>query len=382
MSSIYIHIPFCIEKCTYCNFFSVTDLSLREQYIDALLKEMCFREEYLQHQPIDTLYFGGGTPSVFPPETIERIVRRIDAVFHLKPKAEITLEANPNNLNEEYFKRLSQTAINRLSIGIQSFNDEHLQVLGRIHNGKQAEICLELAEKYRFENLSIDLMYGYPLLTENQWVENLEKVRNVNHLSCYALSLEPHSVLSKQIKLGKYRLPDEEIVVNQYNTLTSFAKENHFIHYEISNFCKSDQFSKHNTAYWQNEAYIGLGTAAHSFNQSERQWNISDVKTYISILSEINTKQEWENLKHKLFEKEVLTPAMQLNEYLMTSLRTCWGCDLNYVKKHFGEDSYLLLQQKVNQLNTDFYLLKNDCLILSQRGFLFADAIACDLFFE
>ena len=381
MPSIYIHIPFCVKKCTYCNFFSVTDLSLQEQYIASLFKEMRFRKDYLQHQPIDTLYFGGGTPSILPPETIERTIRQIDAVFHLKPHAEITLEANPNNLNEDYFKRLSQTSVNRLSIGIQSFFDEHLCVLGRIHNQKQAECCLEWAEKYHFHNLSIDLMYGYPLLTENQWIENLEKLCNVSHLSCYSLSLEPHSLLCKEVEAGKYQLSKEEAIINQYNILTSFAKKNQFLHYEISNFCKSDQFSKHNTAYWHNKAYLGLGTAAHSFNQRERQWNVADVKTYIETLSATNTQEEWKNVEKKLFEKETLTPTMQLNEYLMTSLRTCWGCDLDYVKTHFGEPFYSSLQKNINRLNTAFYSIKNKHFVLSERGFLLADAIASDLFF-
>jgi oxygen-independent coproporphyrinogen-3 oxidase len=341
---------------------------------------MCFRADYLPDKLIDTLYFGGGTPSVFSPESIEKIIGQIDAVFSLKSDAEISLEANPNNLNEDYFKRLSQTSINRLSIGIQSFNDEHLQILGRIHSGRQAEICLELADKYGFKNLSIDLMYGYPLLTEKQWVANLEKLRHVNHLSCYCLSLEANSVLYKQVKSGKYCLPSEENALNQYDILTDFAKSNNFLHYEISNFCKPNQFSRHNTAYWQNKAYLGLGTAAHSFNLVERQWNIADVKTYIDILSATNTAEEWEMVKDKLSEKEHLTSAMQFNEYLMTSLRTCWGCDLNFVKKHVGETLYLSLQQNINRLNKDCYSIENENLILSERGFLLADAIAGDLF--
>ena len=381
MSSIYIHIPFCIEKCAYCNFFSITDRSLQEQYLVSLFKEMRFREDYLRHQSIDSLYFGGGTPSVFSPEAIERIICQIDAVFGLKPNAEITVEANPNNLHEDYFKRLSQTAVNRLSIGIQSFFDENLKILGRIHNGRQAEHCLELAQKYHFNNLSIDLMYGYPLLTEKQWIENLEKVQNVHHLSCYSLSLEPHSVLYKQVKSGKYCLPKEEAVLNQYHILTSFAEKNDFLHYEISNFCKPNQFSRHNTAYWQNKPYLGLGPAAHSFNQTERQWNIANLKIYTNTLSESKTKREWEKFENELFEKETLTPVMQLNEYLMTSLRTCWGCNLDYVKKQFGESTYLLLQQKINQLNANFYVVKNEHLTLSESGFLLADAIASDLFF-
>ena len=381
MPSIYIHIPFCIKKCTYCNFFSVTDLSLQDQYIAALCKEMNLRSDYLQYQPIDSLYFGGGTPSVISPQILEQIIREINTIFQLNPNAEITLEANPNNLNEDYFKQLSQTSINRLSIGIQSFFDENLKLLGRIHSGKQAELCLELAEKYRFYNLSIDLMYGYPRLNEKQWIENLEKSQHVNHLSCYSLSLEPHSVLSKQVKAKKYLLPTEETILNQYHILKSFAKSTHFLHYEISNFCKPNQFSRHNTAYWQNKAYLGLGTAAHSFNHIERQWNTTNLKTYIDTLSPIHTKQQWEKIKSNLSEKEILTPTMQLNEYLMTSLRTCWGCDLNYVKKQFGQHCYWLLQQKINQLNKDFYAVKNNHLVLSKNGLLLADAIAGDLFF-
>ena len=381
MASIYVHIPFCIEKCAYCNFFSVTDLSLQKHYLAALFREMYFRAAYLQHQPVDSLYFGGGTPSILSPETIEQIIRRIDTVFALKPNAEITLEANPNNLNEDYFKRLSQTSINRLSIGIQSFADENLRLLGRIHSGKQAELCLELAQKYHFHNLSIDLMYAYPLLTEKQWIENLEKAKDVNHLSCYSLSLEPHSVLYKQAADGKYRLPAEETVLKQYHILTSFAKSADFVHYEISNFCKPDRFSRHNTAYWQNKPYLGLGAAAHSFNQTERQWNAANLKTYINTLSAAHAKQQWSAFEGKLFEKETLTSTMQLNEYLMTSLRTCWGCDLDYVKKQFGEPVYSLLQQKANQLNSNLYSLKNEHLVLSEDGFLLADAIASDLFF-
>jgi oxygen-independent coproporphyrinogen-3 oxidase len=381
MASIYIHIPFCVEKCAYCNFFSVTDTSLQAQYIASLFKEMRFRADYLLGEPIDSLYFGGGTPSLLSPEIIEEIIHEAEVIFSFNPDAEITLEANPNNLDEDYFKRLSQTKINRLSIGIQSFFDENLQVLGRIHNGKQAECCLELAEKYHFSNLSVDLMYGYPSLTENQWLANLEKLRHVNHLSCYSLSLEPNSALSQAVQQKKYVLPTEETVLNQYNSLKSFAKSNRFLHYEISNFCKPDQFSRHNTAYWQNKPYLGLGTAAHSFNQTERQWNIANVKTYINTLSATDTKQEWEKIKGNLSEKEHLTPTMQLNEYLMTSLRTCWGCDLDYVRKRFGESVYLSLQQKVNQLNTNFYSLQNECLILSETGFLLADAVAGELFF-
>ena len=350
--------------------------------MNALCREMELRQDYLNGQSADTLYIGGGTPSVLQPAVIERIISYAQKIFGLKSNAEITLEANPNNLNEEYFKQLSNTSINRLSIGIQSFYDDNLKVLGRIHTGKQAEICLELAEKYRFFNISVDLMYGYPFLTENQWKENLNKIKTVNHLSGYCLSLEPQTTLFKQIENKIYPAINEDDTICQYQILTDFAKNNHFIHYETSNFCKSGQFSKHNTAYWQDKMYIGLGPSAHSFNHLHRQWNRSDLQNYISKIKSIHSPEQWESKgKNIVFDREIVTPVMRTNEYIMTSLRTIWGCDLQYIKNRFGEFFYIKLCDKIKRMDSSLFDFEDNKLILNEKGSLFADAIACELFF-
>jgi len=344
---------------------------------------MDLRYDYFNGLPADTLYIGGGTPTVLQPAVIEQIIAHAKKTFGLKTDAEITLEANPNNLNEEYFKQLADTPINRLSIGIQSFFDENLKLLGRIHTGKQAADCMDLASKYHFYNLSIDLMYGYPFLTENQWKENLNKVKAINHLSCYSLSLEPHSKLYKQIENKIYPPFDEDETIYQYQLLTNFAKNNDFIHYETSNFCKLGQFSKHNLAYWQDEIYIGLGPSAHSFNHLYRQWNKADIRNYIAQIQSIRSPKQWEEKgKNTIFDQEKLTPIMRVNEYIMTSLRTIWGCDLHYIRNCFGKIFYSELLNKLKTINPQHYNINNNKLILSEKGSLFADAIASELFFE
>jgi oxygen-independent coproporphyrinogen-3 oxidase len=344
---------------------------------------MDLRYDYLDNQPAETLYIGGGTPSILQPLMLGTIISHAKKVFGLNPNAEITLETNPNNLNHEYMKQLSDTSINRLSIGIQSFFDDNLQVLGRIHSGKQAEICLELADRYHFSNLSVDLMYGYPRLSRRQWRENLEKVKTVNHLSCYSLSLEPHSILHTQIQNKCYRLPNEDEIIRQYQLLTDFAAENNFMHYETSNFCRQNRFSKHNTAYWHNEPYIGIGPSAHSFNRFQRQWNIADVDRYIQQLRSLHTPEQWATKgKDAIFNDEILTPVMQINEYIMTSLRTIWGCNLQYVREQFGASFHTELLNRLNTINRHWYTVEEDRLVLTHQGSLFADAIASDLFFD
>ena len=382
MSGIYIHIPFCVERCSYCNFFSSTDLSWKNYYLRALQKEMELRSDYLQGLQVNTLYFGGGTPSTLAPKELENIISSAKSIFGFNKDMEITLEANPNNLNEDYYKQLSDTSINRLSIGIQSFFDEDLQVLGRIHTGKQAEICMELAEKYDFSNLSIDLMYGYPQLTEKNWETNLEKAKTVNHLSCYSLSLESGTKLYRQIKDNLFSSVDEEQTLNQYRLLSAFAKNNQFLHYETSNFCKEGHFSKHNTAYWQDKPYIGLGCSAHSFNRKSRQWNVSNIENYIRNMDAMTTKEDWETKgKNLLFEQEILTDSMRINEYIMTSLRTIWGCDLDYVETHFSKSYREKLEQNLTAISPTYYCKENDKITLTEAGSLFADAIASELFF-
>ena len=382
MSGIYIHIPFCVKKCSYCNFFSSTNLSQKDSYLQALCKEMELRADYLGENPVHTLYFGGGTPSILTPQELESLISHAEKIFGFHSDIEITLEANPNNLNEEYFKQLADTSVNRLSIGIQSFFDENLQILGRIHTARQAENCIELANKYNFSNLSIDLMYGYPQLTTEQWQASLQKVKDIPHLSCYSLSLESNSVLYKQVQNGLLQLPDEEQIIEQYSLLSIFAKNNQFIHYETSNFCKSGCFSKHNTAYWQDKAYIGLGCAAHSFNRESRQWNFSDIDNYIQQITSIHTEDDWiQKAENVLFEQEELTQSMRVNEYVMTSLRTIWGCDLQYVENHFSKQHRAELEQKLTFISSVYYFIKDEKVILTEEGSLFADAIASELFY-
>lgn len=343
---------------------------------------MEIRKDYLNNKPADTLYFGGGTPSILTPKEIEQIISFVKHIFGLKQDAEITLEANPNNLDEDYFKQLTDTSINRLSIGIQSFFDDNLKILGRVHTAKQAETSLELADKYHFSNLSIDLMYGYPQLTEDQWKENLQKIKEIPHISCYSLSLESNSKLYKQVQNEFLPLPDEDQLIAQYQILTDFAEKNDFIHYETSNFCKPECFSRHNTAYWQDKLYIGLGPAAHSFNRFQRQWNLPDIDNYIKQISTIHTANQWKQKgENVLFEQEILTPTMRVNEYIMTSLRTIWGCDLDYVKSEFGEFFYSSLIQKIKNLTSQYYSLQENKLILTESGNLLADGIAGELFF-
>lgn len=377
MASIYIHIPFCFQRCDYCNFFSSTRLQQKSAYLLALKKELILRKNYLEAEPIESIYFGGGTPSVLTANEIDDIISCISDNYIVSSYAEITLEANPNNLCEEYFKNLTTTRINRLSIGIQSFNDDNLKILGRIHSGKQAEDCLLLAEKYNFNNLSIDLMYGYPLLTIQQWIANLEKVKDVKHLSCYCLTLEKQSVLYKRIKNQNLQQATEDDILQQIEILEEFAQQNNFIHYETSNFCKKDFHSRHNTAYWQNKSYLGVGCSAHSFNKNSRQWNLSNIDLYINKLNKIKDVSEFD-----IYEYESLSKIMQINEYIMTSLRTIWGCDLDYISKYFSEEKANLLKEKLTLIDTKNYILKNNILQLSPQGQLLADAIACQLFFE
>ena len=342
---------------------------------------MDIRSEYLDGDPVHTVYFGGGTPSILTPKELESLISHAKKVFEFHSDIEITLEANPNNLNEEYFKQLTDTSVNRLSIGIQSFFDENLRTLGRIHTAKQAENCIELADKYNFHNLSIDLMYGYPQLTTEQWQRNLQKVKNIPHLSCYSLSLESNSALYKQVQNGSLQLPDEEQIIEQYSLLSVFAKDNQFIHYETSNFCKAACFSRHNTAYWQDKPYIGLGCSAHSFNRKSRQWNLSNIHNYIQQIASIHTTDDWKQKgENGLFEQEQLTSSMRMNEYIMTSLRTIWGCDLQYVETCFSKHCRMELEQKLTSISRAYYSVKDEKIILTEEGSLLADAIASDLF--
>ncbi len=283
MAGIYIHIPFCNSKCAYCGFYSIPSLKRKGDFLDALRLEMLARRDYLQGESIGTIYFGGGTPSLLSVEEIGTILQWITDVFTVNADAEITLEANPDTLSPEYLKGLRALGVNRLSIGIQSFFDNDLKYLSRRHDSRHALECVSLAKEAGFENISLDLIYGLPTSDAEQWHRNLELFfeMDVPHLSAYALTLEPNSILTKQIEMGKVMPINEEDALRDYEILCRLAKEAGFLHYEISNFCKPGSHSRHNSSYWFGVPYLGLGPSAHSYNGSSRQWNVSSVEGYL-----------------------------------------------------------------------------------------------------
>ncbi|MBO4402461.1 MAG: radical SAM family heme chaperone HemW [Bacteroidales bacterium] len=380
MPGLYIHFPFCRQKCTYCGFYSVTRVAFVPDFLAALKKEIRLRADTFVFKPFDTLYIGGGTPSLLHPDEIQDIINCVEEHYGLTNDAEITIEANPNHLTDEYFKALRQTKANRLSIGIQSFFDEDLKAIHRIHSGKEAEKSLELAEKYGFNNLSADLIYGLPGSSLSRWKANLEKVAHLPHLSCYQLTLEEGSVLYRQVSQGHVRLPDEEEVEEQYRCLMDFVAAHDFLQYEVSNFCKGNAFSRHNTAYWKDEPYLGLGPGAHGYQLDCRICNLPDVPGYIRILSQIRSAEEWRCQEQLLFEKEMLTPQMKYNEYVMTSLRTCWGCDLTRLREKWGSSYEQYLLEQLRHVPENHYIIKDSKLILTHQGLRLADGIAATLF--
>ena len=373
MAGIYIHIPFCNSKCNYCNFYSVASSKHLDAYIPALLKEIALQHSYLEKEPIETIYIGGGTPSLLGYTQLASILEKLNKTFEIKPDAEITIEANPNDLNASKIKDFKKLFINRLSIGIQSFFKEDLKYLHRLHSPSQAETAVKRSQDAGFENISIDLIYGIPTLSDENWKKNLHYSfsLNVPHISAYSLTVEPNTALNKLITKGKLTAVNEEQSIKHFKVLMQQTKENDFLHYEVSNFCKKDYFSKHNSNYWKGIKYLGLGPSAHSYNKVERQWNISDTQKYIEHLDS----------NKLLFEKEVLSETDKLNEYIMTSLRTMWGCDLNYIETYFGISEKARLEKKSVQFIDDKKMInEKNHLILSDEGFLFADGIAAELF--
>lgn len=374
MSSVYLHIPFCKQKCHYCNFYSVASQKYRPVFVDALLRELQLRKDYLADKHVRTIYFGGGTPSLLNPEEINRILKSIAGFFYVDEKAEITLEANPDDLSEDYLKQLkNETPVNRLSIGIQSFFDDDLHYLHRVHDGRQARKALETALKTGFSNLSVDLIYGIPTLTENKWIKNLEQFFHyrIPHLSSYALTVEPQTALQRLIDRKQRKNPDEDQSIRHFELLLEMTKQQGLVQYEISNFARPGFYSKHNSAYWLGGHYLGLGPSAHSFNGRSRQWNVSNMKQYI----------ESETSARIVLEKEILTEQQRFNEYILTSLRTSWGCDPEHIKNVFGEKYAEFFHRNIQKYITEKKVVQNgNSYVLTDTGKLFADGIAADLF--
>jgi len=373
MAGIYLHIPFCKQACYYCNFHFSTSLAQKDALVDSLLEEMSLRQPYLQGQPVNTVYFGGGTPSLLSETDLQRLMERLHQLFSISPDAEVTLEANPDDLHPEKLRFLKAAGVNRLSIGVQSFHEADLRWMNRAHNSQQALNCILYARDAGFNNLSIDLIYGGPTLSDEGWEQNVQQAiaLQIPHLSCYALTVEPGTALDSFIKKHKVPPVDPDKAARHFEQLMQWLAAAGYEHYEISNFALPGWHSRHNSSYWKGEHYLGLGPSAHSFNGSSRQWNLSNNSVYINGIREGKVP----------FEEEILTPDMQLNEYIMTSLRTSAGCDLQLVANQYGEEKRRRLETGSREFILAGKMVKTEnALMLTPKGRLFADGIAAELF--
>jgi len=372
MAGIYIHIPFCKQACHYCDFHFSTSLKKKDELIQALVKELQLRKAEFQDQIVETIYFGGGTPSLLMIKELRLLISEVYKNYKVIENPEITLEANPDDLTNQRLNDLTTLPINRLSIGIQSFFDEDLKLMNRAHNAGEAKRCLEDATKH-FENITIDLIYGIPGLTNERWMENIETALtfNVPHVSSYALTVEPKTALEAFIKKGIIQNVDDALAEAQFQILVEKLEASGFIQYELSNFGKPNCFSKHNSSYWQGKSYLGIGPSAHSFNGNQRSWNVRNNSKYIHSLS------------HDILpmEIETLTLNDKYNEHVMTGLRTIWGVSLKKVEEEFGK-SYkkYLLEQSQKHFDKDLLYLEGDKVLVTKKGKFLSDGIASDLF--
>ena len=371
---IYLHIPFCKQKCSYCNFHFSTSFNLKDEMLFAIKKEIGLRKNELENKTLKSLYFGGGTPSVLSVDEIKSLLEEIQKYFSFDENIEITLESNPDDLNKNFLKELSQTEINRLSIGTQSFFDEDLKLMNRAHNASEAESSIKRAQDFGLENISIDLIYGSPTSNFEIWKENLNKTieLQVPHVSSYALTVEPKTALEKWIENGKVSSPEEAEQNQEFYYMKDFLKDKGFDHYEISNFGKPGFHSKHNSAYWKSEPYLGIGPSAHSYNGSlERSWNIANNPLYIKNINQ--------NIIPK--ETEILSEKDRFNEMMMIGLRTIWGVDLNKINQTFSSEIIDYLNQEIkSKLESGILKIENNHLLIPEKHWFLADGIASDLF--
>ena len=371
MSGIYIHIPFCKQSCYYCDFHFSTTMKRKEDMIDALCKELILRKDEMD-QPIQSIYFGGGTPSLL---TIEELRRLIDTVYEyhtISDEPEITLEANPDDLSKGKIKLLSKSQVNRLSIGVQSFNDEDLKLMNRAHNSKEAFESIQIAKDH-FDNISLDLIYGIPNMDIKRWMENIQTFLSFKlpHLSAYALTVEPKTALHHFIEKEQILPMKESSYEEQYQLLLEVMEVNDYINYEFSNFGKPTYFSKNNIAYWKGKTYLGIGPSAHSFNGEERMWNVRNNIKYIKSMDQNKLPKEI----------EVLSINDRYNEYIMTGLRTMWGISLEKIEREFGKNHKIyLLEQAEKHVQNKTIIKENEQMKISRKGKFLSDGIASDLF--
>ncbi len=373
MAGIYIHIPFCKKACHYCNFHFSTSLQQKPALLEALVKEIAIAPLFAASGITETIYFGGGTPSLLSQADLQMLLSAVRQKFFLSADAEITLEANPDDITPAALAGWLALGINRLSIGIQSFQAAELQWMNRAHNQQQALACIDMARAAGFQNFSADLIYGSPLLSDADWQRNVETViaKEVPHISCYALTVEPHTALDKQIMLGKKAPVDAERQAAQFTLLMEWMESAGYEHYEISNFALPGQHSRHNSSYWQGKPYYGFGPAAHGYNGQGRRWNVANNVQYIQALMQ----------GHIPAEEEILTIEQQLNERVMIELRTAAGLNLAVLEERFGQLQRLRIERQSALHQRRGHLIhQNNRLILTRQGKLFADGIAADLF--
>ena len=372
MSGIYIHIPFCKQACHYCDFHFSTSMKKKDEMILAIANELKLRKSEFENELVETIYFGGGTPSILSTDEISYLIDVVYNNYKVTENPEITLEANPDDLSKERIIELSNTQINRLSIGIQSFFEDDLQMMNRAHNSAEAKACLEFATEY-FDNISVDLIYGIPGMSNEKWKQNIEIVLsfNIPHISSYALTVEPKTALNKLIQTGKIDKPKDEVAQEHFEILVQTLEDQGFIHYELSNFGKENYFSRNNSAYWLGKKYIGIGPSAHSYNGISRSWNISNNSIYIKSIAEGKLPNEI----------EILSKTDCYNEYIMTGLRTIWGVSLERIGNEFGSFYLEYLQTQAQKfLNDDLVVIENNILKPTRKGKFLTDGIASDLF--
>lgn len=371
---IYIHIPFCKQKCSYCNFHFSTSLNFKDEMLRAMKTELMLRKDELQNRTLKSLYFGGGTPSILSVDEINSLIDEALRYFSFEKDIEITLEANPDDLDKSFLKQLAGTPVNRLSIGTQSFFEEDLKLMNRAHTASEAEGSIKRAQDFGFENLSIDLIYGSPTSNLEIWKENLNKTiaLEVPHISSYALTVEPKTALENWISKGKVKSPKEEEQNREFYYLSDFLKDNGFEHYEVSNFAKPGFYSRHNSSYWKYQEYLGIGPSAHSYNGFDvRSWNVANNKQYIKKLND----------KLLAKEEEILSKEDQFNEMIMIGLRTIWGVDLTNLKNKFSDRLLEHFQTEIKtKLEEGILIVENDHLKIPEKHWFMADGIASDLF--
>lgn len=372
MAGLYIHIPFCAKRCLYCDFFSNTDMRYKEAYIRAIIEEMKQRQLYIEGEPIETIYFGGGTPSQLTAADFELIFETIYQLFDTTSCQEITLEANLDDMTADYIKSIRTLPFNRISMGVQSFQEKDLRFLNRRHNSQQAKQAVALCQEQGITNISIDLIYGLPGQTLEEWESNLEEAirLQIPHISAYHLIYEEGTALYKLMEAGKITPVEEELSVTLFSTLIDRLTEAGYLHYEISNFARPGCFSQHNSSYWTGKPYLGIGPSAHSYNRHSRQWNVSSLPLYIKGINEQSPEIEIEEL-------DIHT---RYNDFIITGLRTMWGIRLNDIRTLFGEDKLSYLnQQAKSYLQKGLLLQQHDTLTLSKEGIFISDGIMSDL---